>query len=165
MSMSLQSERPPRVGLGYDLHRLVEGRPFIMGGVSIPFEKGPLGHSDGDALCHAIADALLGAAAMGDIGMWFPPSDPTFAGADSLQLLRRVVEGLMEKEFHILNVDSVIICERPKLSPHYQLMRERLSEALGVSLDQVSIKATTNEGLGEIGAGDAVAAKAIALIR
>lgn len=154
----------PRVGLGYDLHTLVEGRPFVIGGVLIPFDKGPLGHSDGDALCHAIADALLGAAGMGDIGMWFPPGDPEFKNADSTLLLKKIVHALKEKGHSIVNVDSVVLCERPKLSPHYPKMREVLASALEISSDCVSVKATTNEGVGAIGEGTAVAAKAIALI-
>lgn len=162
--MSGHSVAHPRIGLGYDLHRLTEGRPFVMGGVHIPHHKGPLGHSDGDVLCHAIADALLGAAAMGDIGIWFPPGDPKFAGANSLELLKIVVGALSERGFSIINVDTVIVCEEPKISPHYNLMRTRLAVALGVEVDRVSVKATTNEGIGEIGTGEAVAAKAIAMI-
>lgn len=153
-----------RVGIGFDIHRLVVGRPFVIGGVNIPFDKGPLGHSDGDALSHAIADAILGAANMGDIGMWFPPGDPSCAGANSLDLLETIAEAVRKKGFAIGNIDSVIMCERPKMSPHYGLMRERLAKALGTSPEVVSVKATTYEGMGDIGAGDAVAAKAIALL-
>ncbi len=153
-----------RVGIGYDLHKLVTGRPFIMGGVTIDSDKGPEGHSDGDALCHAIADALLGAACLGDIGLWFPPDDPQFKNANSLKLLSRVCDAVKEKGFKVGNVDSVVICEKPKLSPHYLQMRQMIAAALGVEVEQVSVKASTNEKLGEIGAGHAVAAQAVALI-
>jgi 2-C-methyl-D-erythritol 2,4-cyclodiphosphate synthase len=156
--------RLPRVGIGFDLHRLIEGRPFVLGGVTIPFHKGPLGHSDGDALTHAIIDALLGAASMGDIGMWFPPGDPDYAGANSLQMLKKVMSALKEKNYCLVNLDAVVLCEKPKLSPHYDLMMRKIAEALEVPVEQVSVKATTNEGLGDIGKGDAVAAKAVALI-
>lgn len=153
-----------RVGIGYDLHRLVSGRPFIMGGVSIESERGPEGHSDGDALCHAIADALLGAAAMGDIGLWFPPDDPKFKNADSIKLLGQIADAVRLKGYEIGNIDSIVICEKPKLSPHYASMRQKIADALSIDLENVSVKATTNEKLGEIGSGDAVAAQAIALI-
>lgn len=153
-----------RVGIGFDIHRLVEDRPFVIGGVTIPFDKGPLGHSDGDALSHAIADAILGAANMGDIGMWFPPGDPSCAGANSLDLLTTIADAVRKAGFGIGNVDSVIMCERPKMSPHYGLMKERLARALGVSPEAISVKATTYEGMGDIGSGNAVAAKAIALL-
>lgn len=154
-----------RVGLGFDLHRLVPGRPFIIGGVRIDCEFGPQGHSDGDALLHAIADALLGAAALGDIGQWFPADDPAYAGADSAGLLAKIGLAVAEKGLAIENIDSVIICEAPKLSPHYLKMRRRIADVLGLALDQVSVKATTNEGLGEIGRGEAVAAKAVVLLK
>ncbi len=153
-----------RVGIGYDLHKLVEGRPFIMGGVKIDSEKGPEGHSDGDALSHAIADALLGAACLGDIGLWFSPDDPQFKNADSIELLKVIVAEVKKAGYQISNVDSVVICESPKLSPHYKEMRERLASVLGISTDQVSVKATTNEKLGEIGSGLALAAQAIVLL-
>lgn len=159
-----RSGKNMRVGIGFDIHRLVEGRPFIMGGVEIASEKGPEGHSDGDALCHAIADALLGAASLGDIGMWFPPDDPQYGGANSLWLLSKVAEGVREKGYSISNVDSVVICEAPKLSSFFDEMRLALSGALGIDDTCVSVKATTYEGLGEIGRGEAVAAKAVALI-
>jgi len=135
-----------------------------MGGVTIEHDKGPEGHSDGDALCHAIADALLGAAGLGDIGLWFPPDDPKFKNAHSLSLLVKIALAVREKGYEIANIDSVVICEKPKLSPHYQLMRQRLAEVLGVGEDRVSVKATTNEKLGEIGSGLAVAAQAVALL-
>lgn len=153
-----------RIGIGYDLHRLVKGRPFIMGGITIESEWGPEGHSDGDALSHAIADALLGAACMGDIGIWFPPADAAFKNADSIELLKKVFDAVSEKGYRIENIDSNIICERPKLSPHYDSMRKRLAEALHLELDQVSVKAKTNEKLGEIGRSEAVAAQAIVLL-
>lgn len=135
-----------------------------MGGVSIESERGPEGHSDGDALCHAIADALLGAAAMGDIGLWFPPDDPKFKNADSIKLLGQIADAVRLKGYEIGNIDSIVICEKPKLSPHYASMRQKIADALSIDLENVSVKATTNEKLGEIGSGDAVAAQAIALI-
>lgn len=153
-----------RIGQGYDIHRLVEGRPLVLGGVEIAHDKGLLGHSDGDALLHAITDALLGAAALGDIGVHFPPSEQAYAGANSMKLLRKVGELLKKNGFQILNIDSTIICEGPKLSPFYKTMRENIAEALGVSVDQTSVKAKTMEGLGEIGRKEAIAAQAIALI-
>jgi 2-C-methyl-D-erythritol 2,4-cyclodiphosphate synthase len=159
-----ESEMRARVGIGYDLHRLVSGRPFIMGGVSIDSDRGPEGHSDGDALCHAVADALLGAASLGDIGVWFPPDDPKLKNAHSLSLLVRVALAVREKGYSISNIDSTVICEKPKLSLHYDSMRERLAEALGLAPEQVSIKSKTNEQLGEIGRGEAVAAWAVVLL-
>lgn len=153
-----------RIGEGFDIHRLVEGRRFVMGGVEIAHDRGPLGHSDGDALSHAIANALLGAAALGDIGQWFPPGDPEFAGADSLKLLSKVATAVKEAGYQIGNVDSTVMCERPKLSPHYGAMREKLALAMNIDKSQVSVKATTYEQMTEIGRGEAVAAKAIALI-
>jgi 2-C-methyl-D-erythritol 2,4-cyclodiphosphate synthase len=154
----------PRIGIGFDIHPLVEGRPFVLGGVTVPYHRGPLGHSDGDALCHAIIDALLGAARMGDIGMWFPPGDPSHAGANSLHMLNKIMSAVREKNYELVNIDSVILCEKPKLSPHYDSMIRKLAEALEVPIEQVNVKATTNEGLGDIGKGEAVAAKAVALI-
>ena len=153
-----------RVGIGFDIHKLVEGRPFIMGGVRIPADKGPEGHSDGDALCHAIADALLGAACLGDIGMWFPPDDPRYEGSNSLTLLAKVAAGVVEAGYSIENIDSIVICEKPKISPHYEFMRRAIAGSVGIDYSQVSVKATTYEKLGEIGRGEAVAAKAIVLI-
>ena len=153
-----------RVGIGYDLHKLVSGRPFIMGGVTIESEKGPAGHSDGDALCHAIADALLGAACLGDIGVWFPPEDESYKGADSIVLLQKVASAVRDKGYRIINIDSIVICEKPKLKAHYPAMRKRLSDALEIELVALSVKAKTNEKLGEIGEGLAVAAQAIASI-
>ncbi len=153
-----------RVGNGFDVHRLVVGRPLILGGVHIPFEMGLEGHSDGDALCHAIADAILGACALGDIGQWFPPDDSLYEGANSLELLKTVVKSAKERGFQLGNIDSVIICERPKLSPHFASVRKSLSEATGLGQDRVSVKARTTEGLGAIGQGEAVAVEAVVLI-
>ena len=153
-----------RIGHGYDVHRLVEGRKLILGGVEIPFEKGLLGHSDADVLAHAIMDALLGAAALGDIGKLFPDSDPAYAGADSLVLLRRVAEVLAEHGYGIGNVDATVLAQRPKLAPHIPEMRERLAAAMGIGPGQVSVKATTEEGLGFTGTGEGIAAHAVALI-
>ena len=153
-----------RIGHGYDVHRLVEGRKLILGGVEIPFEKGLLGHSDADVLAHAVMDALLGAAALGDIGKLFPDSDPAYAGADSLVLLRRVAEVLAEHGYGIGNVDATVLAQRPKLPPHIPEMRERLAAAMGIGPGQVSVKATTEEGLGFTGTGEGIAAHAVALI-
>ena len=153
-----------RIGHGYDVHRLVEGRKLILGGVEIPFEKGLLGHSDADVLAHAVMDALLGAAALGDIGKLFPDSDPAYSGADSLVLLRRVAEVLAEHGNGIGNVDATVLAQRPKLAPHIPEMRERLAAAMGVGPGQVSVKATTEEGLGFTGTGEGIAAHAVALI-
>lgn len=153
-----------RIGHGYDVHRLVEGRRLILGGVEIPFEKGLLGHSDADVLAHAVMDALLGAAALGDIGQLFPDSDPAYKGADSLALLRRVTAVLEEKGYRVGNVDATVLAQRPKLAPHVALMRERLASAMGIDPGQVSVKATTEEGLGFTGTGEGIAAHAVALI-
>ena len=153
-----------RIGHGYDVHRLVEGRKLILGGVEIPFEKGLLGHSDADVLAHAVMDALLGAAALGDIGKLFPDSDPAYSGADSLVLLRRVAEVLAEHGYGIGNVDATVLAQRPKLAPYIPEMRERLAVAMGVGPGQVSVKATTEEGLGFTGTGEGIAAHAVALI-
>lgn len=153
-----------RIGHGYDVHRLVEGRRLILGGVDIPFEKGLLGHSDADVLTHAIMDALLGAAALGDIGKLFPDNDPAYEGADSLRLLERVVEVLRENGYTVGNVDATVLAQRPKLAPHIPRMRERLAQAMGMDVDRVSVKATTEEGLGFTGTGEGIAAHAVALI-
>jgi 2-C-methyl-D-erythritol 4-phosphate cytidylyltransferase/2-C-methyl-D-erythritol 2,4-cyclodiphosphate synthase len=157
--------RTGRAGLGYDLHRLVEGRPLILGGVTIPFDRGLAGHSDADAICHAVTDAILGAAGVGDIGRHFPDTDPQWKGASSLDLLRRAVAIVHAQGLAIGNVDATVILERPKLAPHVDRMRATLAEALGVTIDRVSIKGKTNEGVGEIGRGEAVAVHAIALVR
>jgi 2-C-methyl-D-erythritol 2,4-cyclodiphosphate synthase len=153
-----------RIGIGYDIHRLVEGRKLILAGVEIPFQKGLLGHSDSDVLTHAICDALLGAAALGDIGTHFPDTDARYKGASSLDLLARVVEMIIEHGYRVANVDVVVIAEQPRLRPHIAAMRERLASALGVDLDSVSVKAKTSEGLESIGRGEAMAAQAVALL-
>ena len=153
-----------RIGLGYDVHRLTKGRPLILGGVSIPYEQGLLGHSDADVLCHALADALLGAAALGDIGRHFPDSDPALAGISSLLLLKRVEQMLLREGWRIINADSVVIAERPRLAPYIEDMRHNIALALELDTKAVSIKATTTEGLGFCGEGRGMAAKAIALI-
>jgi 2-C-methyl-D-erythritol 4-phosphate cytidylyltransferase/2-C-methyl-D-erythritol 2,4-cyclodiphosphate synthase len=154
-----------RAGMGYDLHRLVEGRPFILGGVTIPFERGLAGHSDADAVCHAVTDAILGAAGAGDIGRHFSDTDPRWKGASSLDLLRRAVEVVHAEGLDVGNVDATVIVERPKLAPYIDQMRANLAAVLGVSIDRVSIKGKTNEGLGELGRGEALAVHAIALVR
>ena len=153
-----------RIGIGYDIHRLVEGRKLVLGGVEIPFEKGLLGHSDSDVLTHAICDALLGAAALGDIGTHFPDTDPRWARASSLDLLDRIVELLADRGYRIANVDATVMAERPKLKHHVQAIRERLASKLRVDIDQVSVKAKTSEGLESVGRGEAIAAQAIALL-
>src|SRR5215216_3215336 len=136
-----------RIGIGYDIHRLVEGRKLVIAGVEIPFEKGLLGHSDSDVLTHAICDALLGAAALGDIGTHFPDTDARYKGASSLDLLARVVELITDRGYRVANVDAVVIAERPRLRPHVEAMREHLASALQVEIDAVSVKAKTSEGL------------------
>ncbi len=153
-----------RIGHGYDVHRLVEGRRLILGGVDIPYEKGLLGHSDADVLTHAIMDALLGAACLGDIGQHFPDRDPAYAGADSLALLRAVMSLLEDRGYRVGNVDATLLCQAPKLAPHIPQMRENLARAMGVEANQVSVKATTEEGLGFTGAGEGIAAHAVALV-
>lgn len=153
-----------RIGNGYDVHRLVKGRKLILGGVTIPFEKGLLGHSDADVLTHAIMDALLGASALGDIGKYFPDNDPTFAGICSLKLLEQVKNHIWNKGWRLRNVDSVIIAQRPRLSPYILQMREQIALALKASVDQISIKATTTEGLGFTGLEEGIAAYAVVLI-
>ncbi len=153
-----------RVGIGYDVHRLVEERRLIVGGVEIPYEKGLLGHSDADVLLHAIMDALLGAAALGDIGKHFPDNDPTYQGADSRRLLRRVRELLEEKLYVISNVDATIIAQRPKMAPHIAQMRANIAEDLRIELEQVNVKATTEEGLGFTGNGEGISAQAVCMI-
>jgi 2-C-methyl-D-erythritol 4-phosphate cytidylyltransferase / 2-C-methyl-D-erythritol 2,4-cyclodiphosphate synthase len=157
--------RTGRAGVGYDLHRLVEGRPLILGGVTIPFDRGPIGHSDADAVCHAVTDAVLGAAAAGDIGRHFPDTDPQWQGASSIDLLRRAVEIVREGGFEVGNVDASVIAERPKLAPYIEAMRANIAGALGIPADRVSIKGKTNEGVGELGRGEAIAVHAIALVR
>ena len=154
----------PRIGHGYDVHRLTEGRPLILGGVTIPFDRGLLGHSDADVLLHALMDALLGAGALGDIGKLFPDSDPRYKGADSRELLRQVARGVREAGYQVGNVDVTLVAQRPKVSPYIPDMRENIARDLGVDLDQVSVKATTEERLGFTGSGEGMAAHAVALI-
>ena len=153
-----------RIGHGYDVHRLVEGRKLILGGVEIPWEKGLLGHSDADVLTHAVMDALLGAAGLGDIGRHFPDTDDRFLGADSLELLKEVCRLLAEKHWTVGNVDATVIAQRPKLAGHIPAMREKLALAMGVEPDAVNVKATTEEKLGFTGEGLGIAAHAVALI-
>lgn len=153
-----------RIGMGYDVHRLTEGRKFIIGGVDIPYEKGLLGHSDADVLLHAIMDALLGAAALGDIGKHFPDTDPAYRGISSVKLLEHVGKLLEENHFLIENIDSTIIAQAPKMRPHIDRMRENIAGALGIETEQVSVKATTEEGLGFTGAGDGISAQAICML-
>ena len=153
-----------RIGQGYDVHRLVEGRRLILGGVELQYERGLLGHSDADVLVHAIMDALLGAAALGDIGALFPDSDERYAGADSLALLGEVAALLREKGFEIGNIDATVVAERPKLAAHIPQMRENIARAAGLDAGRVSVKATTEEGLGFTGRGEGIAAQAVACI-
>ncbi len=153
-----------RVGMGYDVHKLTEGRKLILGGVTIPYEKGLLGHSDADVLTHAIMDALLGAAALGDIGKHFPDNDPAYEGADSLILLSHVQERLEEKFFFIENIDATIIAQAPKMRPYIDTMRQKIADVLGIDIDRVNIKATTEEGLGFTGSGEGISAQAICLL-
>jgi len=153
-----------RIGHGYDVHRLVEDRKLILGGVDVPYERGLLGHSDADVLVHAIMDALLGAAGMGDIGKHFPDCDPAYAGADSMDLLRCVYERLAAKNWRVGNVDATIIAQRPKLANYLPEMQRRIAQQINVSVYQVNIKATTEERLGFTGAGEGIAAHAVALI-
>lgn len=151
-----------RFGMGYDVHRLVEGRKLILGGVEIPWEKGLLGHSDADVLLHAVADALLGAAALGDIGRHFPDTDEKFAGADSMKLLAEVVRLVREKGYRVGNVDATIVAQAPKLAPHIENMAENIARVLGVERDCVNVKATTEERLGFTGSGEGMSAYAVA---
>ena len=153
-----------RVGHGYDVHRLVEGRALILGGVTVPFDRGLLGHSDADVLTHAVMDALLGAAALGDIGQLFPDSDAAYAGADSIALLERVTALLREHGWQVGNVDATVVAQTPKLAPYIPDMRRHLAEAMGLDVDCVSVKATTEERLGFTGSGEGMAAYAVALI-
>ncbi|WP_411676991.1 2-C-methyl-D-erythritol 2,4-cyclodiphosphate synthase [Caproicibacter sp.] len=153
-----------RIGQGYDVHRMIQGRRLILGGVEIPCEKGLLGHSDADVLVHAVMDALLGAAALGDIGAYFPDSDPAFQNADSILLLQKVCGLLKEKRYKIVNLDSTVIAQAPRLSPFVLRMRERIAAACEISVDRVSVKATTEEHLGFTGAGEGIAAQAVCLI-
>ena len=153
-----------RCGIGYDLHRLEKGRKLIVGGIELPFDKGPVGHSDGDVLAHALCDALLGAAGLGDIGTHFPDTDPKWKGANSLIFLEHARKLLDEKRLAIEHVDAVVITEKPKLGPHFAKMREALSKALGITTDKVHLKAKTNEGVDAIGRGEAIAAHVVATL-
>lgn len=153
-----------RIGMGYDVHRLVEDRDLIIGGVKIPYEKGLLGHSDADVLLHAIMDALLGAAALGDIGKHFPDTDPAYKGISSLVLLEKVGRLLAEKGFLIENIDATIIAQAPKMRPFIDSMRENIGEALELDADYINVKATTEEGLGFTGAGEGISAQAICML-
>jgi 2-C-methyl-D-erythritol 2,4-cyclodiphosphate synthase len=153
-----------RVGLGYDVHRLAAGRALILGGVEIPFEKGLLGHSDADVICHAVGDALLGAAALGDLGKHFPDADPRWKDVSSLELLERIADLVEEKGFGIVNIDATLVAERPRIGPHVPAMREKIAAAVRISPQGVSVKATTTEGLGFTGGGEGMAAYAVALV-
>ena len=153
-----------RVGMGYDVHRLTVGRKLIMGGVEIPYEKGLLGHSDADVLVHAVMDALLGAAALGDIGKHFPDTDPEYEGVSSIRLLEYVGRILEENGYVIENIDATIIAQRPKMRPYIDQMRENMAEALGIETNQVSVKATTEEGLGFTGSGEGISSQAVCLL-
>ncbi len=152
-------------GIGYDLHRLEPGRKLTIGGIEIPFEKGSVGHSDGDVLSHALCDALLGAAGLGDIGTHFPDTDPKWKGASSLIFLEHTQKLLADRRLRIVHLDAVVICERPKLGPHFPAMRAALAKALGIATDQINLKAKTNEGVDAVGRGKAIAANAIATLR
>ena len=154
-----------RIGMGYDVHKLVPNRDLILGGVKIPHELGLLGHSDADVLLHSIMDALLGAAALGDIGKHFPDTDPAYKGADSVKLLEHVGRLIREAGYSIENIDATIIAQRPKMRPHIDTMRRIIKEALGIELDQINVKATTEEGLGFTGSEEGISAQAICLLR
>ena len=153
-----------RVGIGYDLHRLAEGRKLIIGGIELPFPKGPVGHSDGDALAHAMCDALLGAAGLGDIGTHFPDSDPKWRDASSLRFLEYIRDLLAKHQFRIVHIDATVITEKPKLGPHFPAMREALAKSLSIAPSMINLKAKTNESVDAIGRGEAIAAQAIATL-
>lgn len=153
-----------RIGMGYDVHKLVEGRELILGGVNIPWEKGLLGHSDADVLIHAVMDALLGAAALGDIGKHFPDTDPAYKGISSIVLLQHVAVLLKENGFAVVNIDATVIAQKPKMAPHIPRMTENMAEALGIERSRLNIKATTEEGLGFTGRGEGIASQAICLL-
>lgn len=158
------SQSGSRSGIGYDLHRLAAGRKLVLGGIEVPFEKGAVAHSDGDALAHAICDALLGAAGLGDIGTHFPDTDPKWKDARSLGFLEHVRGLLKERRLRITHLDAIVITERPKLGPHFSAMREALAQALGIEVSRINLKAKTNEGVGAVGRGEAIAAQAIATL-
>ncbi len=153
-----------RIGHGYDVHKLVEGRKLILGGVDIPHETGLLGHSDADVVVHAVMDAMLGALALGDIGKHFPDTDPVYSGADSIKLLKRVTEIIAEHGYSVGNIDSTIICQAPKLAPHIDTMRKNIAEAIGCDISQVSVKATTEEKLGFTGAKEGISSHAVCVL-
>ena len=153
-----------RCGIGYDLHRLTEGRPLMIGGIHVPFDKGPVGHSDGDVLAHALCDALLGASGLGDIGTHFPDSDPKWKGANSLMFLEHTRKLLDEKKLRINHLDAIVVLERPKLGPHFPAMREAFAKSLGIRLDQINLKAKTNEAVDAVGRGEAIACHTIATL-
>jgi len=153
-----------RIGIGYDVHQLVDGRPLILGGINIPFKKGLGGYSDADVVCHAIADAILGAGGFGDLGEWFPSDDPQWKGVSSIQLLKEIAGFLKEKSFSIINVDTVIIAQAPRLSPYRELMIKSIAEALKVDSSIVSIKSTSTDGLGFTGKGEGIAVQAVVLL-
>lgn len=153
-----------RIGMGYDVHRLAAERRLVIGGVEIPYEKGLLGHSDADVLLHAIMDSLLGAAALGDIGKHFPDSDPLYKDADSIMLLKKVGELLSEAGYVVENIDSTIVAQKPKMAPHIERMRRNIADALGLDINRVSVKATTEEGLGFTGTGEGISAQAVSLL-
>lgn len=153
-----------RIGMGYDVHRLTENRKLILGGVEIPYEKGLLGHSDADVLLHAIMDALLGAASLGDIGRHFPDTDPAYEGISSILLLQKVGELLAAHTFLIENIDATIIAQKPKMAPHIEAMRQNIADALDIDISQINVKATTEEGLGFTGSGEGISAQAICLL-
>jgi 2-C-methyl-D-erythritol 2,4-cyclodiphosphate synthase len=163
-SSRLHSASRSRSGIGYDLHRLAEGRKLVIGGIEVPFNKGSVGHSDGDVLSHALCDALLGAAGLGDIGAHFPDTDPKWKGASSRLFLEHTRKLLDECRLRISHVDAIVVCERPKLGPHFPAMRSVLAKSLGIALEQINLKAKTNEGTGEIGRGEAIAAHAVATL-
>ena len=152
-------------GIGYDLHKLSEGRKLVVGGIEVPFDKGSVGHSDGDVLSHALCDAMLGAGCLGDIGTHFPDTDPKWKGASSLLFLEHARKLLADRRLRVVHVDAIVICERPKLGPHFPAMRAALANALGITSDQINLKAKTNEGVDAIGRGEAIAAHAIATVQ
>lgn len=153
-----------RIGIGYDVHRLAENRALIMGGENIPYERGLLGHSDADVLLHAIMDSLLGAAALGDIGKHFPDTDERYSGISSILLLKNVGELLASKNYRVVNIDSVIIAQKPKMAPHIEKMRQNIADALKIEIDQVSVKATTEEGLGFTGRSEGISSQSVCLL-
>ena len=153
-----------RIGMGYDVHKLVEGRKLILGGVEIPYEKGLLGHSDADVLLHAVMDAMLGAAALGDIGKHFPDTDPEFEGISSLKLLKRAAATVRKNGYTVDNIDATIIAQRPKMAPYIEQMRHNIAKALGTDVENINVKATTEEGLGFTGSGEGISANAVCLL-